>query len=141
MAKKKAPPSKVKKIPRQDRLPGMADAKIQSLHDAALDYAEIRDKRQELTKSEVELKDRLMKLMHKYKKTVYDYNGVHIELVVEEESVKVRVRDPDAPAPKKKSKPEQSRVESESVPDAEPASEPAVAEGDEDEGHEEELEE
>ena len=108
MATKKAAKkeSKVeKKIPRQDRLPGMADAKIAALHNAAMDYAEIRDQRQELTKSEVELKEKLIGLMHAHKKTVYDYNGVHIELIVEEETVKVKVRDPDEAPPKaKKSK-------------------------------------
>jgi hypothetical protein len=33
--------------------------------------------------------------MHAHKKEVYDYNGVHIELIVEEETVKVRVKSPE----------------------------------------------
>src|ERR1035438_1794730 len=93
------------KSARQDRLPGMADAKIQALHNAAMDYADIRDQRQALTKQEVDLKEKLIGLMHAHKKTVYDYNGVHIELIVEEETVRVRVRsEDDEPAKKSKSK-------------------------------------
>src|ERR1035438_8809714 len=83
------------KSARQDRLPGMADAKIQALHNAAMDYADIRDQRQALTKQEVDLKQKLITLMHSHKKEVYDYNGVHIELIVEEETVKVRVKSPE----------------------------------------------
>src|SRR5947207_4768579 len=88
-AKKKA--AKVVKKVRQKRLPGMADAKLEALHSAALDYAEIRDKRQELTKQEVELKGSLLTLMHKHKREHYEYNGVTIDLVAEQETVKVRV--------------------------------------------------
>lgn len=88
-SKKKKP---AKKIARQPRLPGMNDAKISSLHNAALDYVEIRDQRQELTTQEVELKGRLIKLMHDNGKETYDYNGVHIELVHEDETVKVRIK-------------------------------------------------
>src|ERR1035438_3134029 len=81
MANKKA--NGAAKSARQDRLPGMADAKIQALHNAAMDYADIRDQRQALTKQEVDLKEKLICLMHAHKKEVYDYNGVHIELIVE----------------------------------------------------------
>jgi hypothetical protein len=98
MANKKAkgkPEVESKNTPRQDRLPGMADAKIQALHNAAMDYADIRDQRQALTKQEVDLKEKLIGLMHAHKKEVYDYNGVHIELIVEEETVKVRVKSPE----------------------------------------------
>ena len=86
-AKKKSAPKKG----RQKRLPGMADAKLEALHNAALDYAEVRDKRQELTKEEVALKGTLLTLMHKHKKDHYEYNGVTIDLVTEQETVKVRV--------------------------------------------------
>lgn len=86
-AKKKS----AKKKARQKRLPGMADAKLEALHNAALDYAEVRDKRQELTKEEVNLKGTLLTLMHKHKKDHYEYNGVTIDLVTEQETVKVRI--------------------------------------------------
>lgn len=87
MAKKEA-----KKGAKPQRLPGMEDAKITGLHNAALDYAEIRDQRQELTTQEVDLKQKLLKLMHDHNKETYDYNGVSITLVHEDETVKVRVK-------------------------------------------------
>ena len=87
-AKKKS----AKKKGRQERLPGMKDSKLEALHNAALDYAEIRDKRQALTKEEVELKGQLLTLMHKHRKDHYEYNGVVVDLVTEEETVKVRVK-------------------------------------------------
>lgn len=112
-AKKKSAPKKG----RQKRLPGMADAKLEALHNAALDYAEVRDKRQELTKEEVALKGTLLTLMHKHKKDHYEYNGVTIDLVTEEETVRVRVKkakaDDDEPEEVSESAPEQDPDESE----------------------------
>lgn len=77
---------------RNQRLPGMEDQKIEGLHNAAAEYAEIRDQRQQLTTQEVELKAKLLRLMKQHKKTEYDFEGVHIELVTEEETVKVRIK-------------------------------------------------
>jgi hypothetical protein len=57
-----------------------------------LDYADIRDQRQELNAKEVELKSKLISLMHKHKLENYEHDGVTIRLEVEEETVKVRVR-------------------------------------------------
>jgi len=88
MAAKKKSAKKV----RQKRLPGMADAKLEALHNTALDYAEVRDKRQELTKEEVDLKGKLLTLLHKHKKDHYEYNGVTIDLIAEKETVRVRVK-------------------------------------------------
>ena len=73
------------------RLPGISDAKIEALQSAAMSYAEIRDQRQVLTTQESELKQKLLALMHKYKKDHYEYDGVVIDLIVEEETVKVKV--------------------------------------------------
>ena len=102
---------------RQKRLPGMADAKLEALHNAALDYAEVRDKRQELTKEEVALKGTLLTLMHKHKKDHYEYNGVTIDLVTEQETVKVRVAkakvDSDEPEDVTETAPAQEPDESE----------------------------
>jgi hypothetical protein len=78
--------------PRQARLPEMDDAKIEELHDAALSYASIRDRRQALTTQEVDLKQDLLRLMKSHQKEKYHYNGVEIEITHEEESVKVRVK-------------------------------------------------
>ena len=87
-----APKKKSAKKVRQKRLPGMQDSKLEALHNAALSYAEIRDQRQALTKQEVELKGSLLTLMHKSKKDHYEYNGVTVDLVMEQETVKVRVK-------------------------------------------------
>lgn len=81
--RKKEPPA---------RLPGMGDAAITELNQAALDYAEGRDERMEMTKREVELKTRLIALMHKHSKKTYVYEDIEIEIVPEGEKVKVRIR-------------------------------------------------
>ena len=90
--KKKKEKKPKHKIARQRRLPGVDDPKIESIHNAAMDYAEIRDERQGLTKREVDLKDKLHNLMKEHGLKTYKYGGVFVELVVEEETVKVRIR-------------------------------------------------
>ena len=78
--------------PKQQDLPGMSERKIPDLHAAAESYAEGRDERMAHTKREVELKTRLLELMHKYKKTVYQFDDVKIEVVPEGEKVRVRIK-------------------------------------------------
>ena len=93
-AKKANSHSKPKsKLPRQDALPGMENAKIKAIEDAAMDYAEIRDQRQELTIQEVDLKTKLLDLMHKNGKTEYKRGNISISIIPEGEKVKVRVRE------------------------------------------------
>jgi hypothetical protein len=77
--------------PKQYELPEI-ERKMKDLHEAALEYADIRDRRQELTVEEVAAKTKLLDLMHKHKKEEYEYEGVSIRVVHEEETVKVRVR-------------------------------------------------
>lgn len=77
---------------KQQRLPGTEDAKIAELQTLAEDYADIRDERQGLTQKETGLKSKLITAMKKHKKKEYDFGGVHIELVVEKETVKVKIR-------------------------------------------------
>jgi hypothetical protein len=77
---------------KQQRLPGTEDAEIEELHDAAFEYAGIRDQRMALTPQETGLKQKVLALMKKYKKQTYAHNGVEIEVVAEEETVKVRVK-------------------------------------------------
>jgi hypothetical protein len=72
----------------------MDDAKIAPLHEAATKYAGIRDRRQLLTTEEVECKSDLLKLMKKHEKTHYEHDGVVVDLVVEEETVKVKIKKP-----------------------------------------------
>jgi len=99
---KKAGPKKAKskpngavrerKRPRKQPLPGMEDLRIRELDDAAADYADIRDRRMELSKEEHDLKERLKRAMHKHGKKVYKHDGISIELVATEEDVKVKIR-------------------------------------------------
>ena len=88
------PDTKKPARPRQQDL--IEDRAIKPLEEAASDYADIRDERMRLTEQETGLKARLLSLMKKYRKTTYDRDGVHIEIVHEEETVKVRVKKLDA---------------------------------------------
>lgn len=73
-------------------LPGMEDARIGELEAVAESYADIRDRRMELTQEEAELKATAIKVLHKYNKLIYKRNGIEIRLVVGDEGVKVKVR-------------------------------------------------
>lgn len=89
--RKLATPDKPKRgRPRQQDL--IEDRAIKPLEDAAHDYAEIRDERMRLTEQESGLKAKLLSLMKKHQKTTYDHDGIHVEIVHEEETVKVRVK-------------------------------------------------
>lgn len=81
--------------PRQQRIPGTEDAKIDALEEIAEDYAEIRDKRQLLTVQEVDLKSKVLDLMKANGKEHYRRNGVEITIIHEDETVKVRVKKAD----------------------------------------------
>lgn len=120
-AKKASAKKQARKIPRQTGLPGIQDAKITAIENLALDYAEIRDQRQELSKQESDLKQALIKLMHKAGKEEYKRNGISVVLQVEEETVKVRVReDGEMPTAKAQQAPEED-PEPVDQPDEEPA--------------------
>lgn len=89
--------------PRNRILPGLEDSAIKPLEDIAASYADIRDQRIELNRSEVELKATAIKLMHKYGKTIYRRDGIEIRLIEGDEDVKVKVKkageDDEAPLP------------------------------------------
>lgn len=89
---KKSNVVRTKGKPRQARLPGVEDAKIEGLESAAEEYADIRDKRQALTKEEVTLKNRLLAIMHKNGKKSYNHQGVSVQVIVEKEKVRVRIK-------------------------------------------------
>lgn len=109
MASKKKPKSKskpkksnhkpVKKIARQESLPGLEDRAIKAIDNAAMDYAEVRDQRQALTADESSLKAELLELLKKHKKTHYKHGKVEVTLVTEKENVKVRVKDENEEKP------------------------------------------
>jgi hypothetical protein len=82
------------KKPKQDRLPGTEDAAIAELESAAESYAETRDERVALLAEEVEQKAQLLALMHKFKRTHYEHNGVEVDVVPEGEKLKVKIRKP-----------------------------------------------
>jgi hypothetical protein len=99
-------PAPTRRQPRTGSLPGLEDHAIKPLDHLAADYADIRDQRMDLTRQEVDLKARTLKLMKKYGKTKYQHNGILIEIEPGEETIKVRVKkvdelpedvDPDAP--------------------------------------------
>lgn len=94
MRGKPGPRPDVTKKPEQPSLNGMEDREIKPLQDAAREYAEIRDQRQQLTAKEVELKSKVLSLMKRHKRDHYEFDGVEIELVTESETVKVRIRKP-----------------------------------------------
>ena len=80
---------------RQVELPGLENRKLKDLHETALTYAEKRDERQALLTEEVDLKQRLLTLLKKYKMDHYEYNGVTVDRVMEEETVRVRIKSKD----------------------------------------------
>lgn len=92
---KKSAKKKAGKLPRQQQLPGVEDRKIAAIENLAMDYAEIRDQRQELNKEEAKLKQGLIDLMHSKKLKEYKRGNISVKLKIEEETVKVRVRDED----------------------------------------------
>jgi lipase chaperone LimK len=78
---------------KQEALPGMEDmAQIPELDEAATEYAAIRDERMKLTGEEVEKRSELHELMRKHEKMKYSYEGISIERIPGEESIKVKVR-------------------------------------------------
>jgi hypothetical protein len=75
----------------QPDLPGV-DRKIDELQAKGIEYAGIRDERQELLAQEVKLKGELLEMMKKYKLEKYTYENVTIEIVHDDEHVRVRVK-------------------------------------------------
>jgi hypothetical protein len=82
---------------KQEDLPGMEDRLIKDLDAAAFEYAETRDQRMELSKTESELKTKLLGLMKKHGKESYIHDGIEITVVHEEETVKVKIKQEKEP--------------------------------------------
>jgi hypothetical protein len=87
--------AKAKKGPKQGRLPTMEDPAIEELEDSAENYADVRDQRMELTREESRLKEELLGLMKKHKKTSYVHGGFDIKVIVESEKLRVRIKKED----------------------------------------------
>jgi hypothetical protein len=77
--------------PRQARLPTMDDAKIEILHSLATDYADMRDRRMQLGKKEVELKGKILDVLKAHKMEHYHYSDIDITVINEKQKVKVRI--------------------------------------------------
>jgi hypothetical protein len=77
--------------PRQKRLPQMDDPAIEELEALAEDYADVRDKRIALNKTEVDLQGRLLVVMKTRGKEKYHHGGITCTLVHEKEKVKVKI--------------------------------------------------
>jgi hypothetical protein len=82
----------------QKDLPGMEDREIKDLEEKAHEYKKILNKRQDLTRREVELKTDLLALMKKHKRREYVRDGIEIRIVTKEEMVKVRINDEEEEA-------------------------------------------
>ena len=92
---KKESKSRKSARPKQPDLPGMESRMFADLHEAAGEYAEIRDERMRLNEAEGDLKKRVRELMHNHELKKYTYDDVEITLVPPEEGeedVKVRVK-------------------------------------------------
>lgn len=77
---------------KQKGLPTMEDmGQIPELDEAATEYAAIRDKQMRLTDAQIEQRDKLHKLMRKHAKMKYECEGIILELIPGEESIKVKV--------------------------------------------------
>jgi hypothetical protein len=80
------------KKPRQARLPKMEDPEIEDLEAAAEEYVGYRDQRQDLTRDEVRLKDKLLGLMKDYNRETYNHAGIEIKVVHTETKVRVKIK-------------------------------------------------
>jgi len=104
----------------------MEDTAIKAIENAALDYVEVRDQRQKLTAQESSLKQELLTLMHREKKTEYRRNGFSVKVIVEKEKVQVRVKEEgEFPAAEAPARPEKkaSKKKAAAAPPPEPATE------------------
>ncbi len=93
MRGKKGPPPEDK--PAQERLPGTEDAQIVAIEGAAEAYVKVRDKRQALTKLEVEAKGKLLEVMKQNGRKSYVHDDMSVEVIVEKEKVRVRIKKSD----------------------------------------------
>ena len=89
--------AKVQTAKTQGSIPGMEEREIKDLEEKAHEYLKIRNKRQDLTRREVELKTDLLGLMKRHKKTEYVRDGIQIHVVTQQETVKVKIKEESEP--------------------------------------------
>lgn len=81
---------------RQERLPGTENA-IPELEELGHEYAGVRDERMDLTRKEVELKERLLEAMKRNDLSACRYQDIEMEIVPGKEKVKVKVSSVEEP--------------------------------------------
>ena len=70
----------------------LENRELMDLEAAAIEYVENRDERMAALKEEVKLKEKVLDLMKKHKKTTYAHGGITIEVVPVDEKIKVKVQ-------------------------------------------------
>jgi hypothetical protein len=97
--KKPAKPSRRQQDLLEEGGPGVGITSIPEVDSAAADYVRKRDRRQELTKLEVEAKQRLIDVLHTHEKAIgrdgehvlrYKHEDLMVELMPEGEKLRVR---------------------------------------------------
>jgi len=68
-------PRKARTRTKQQHLDGMAPPTIPEIETAAVNYEETRNERQQLTEEEVDLKGKLLELMHKHQLKEYRFDN------------------------------------------------------------------
>lgn len=96
-ANKKLDPEKdfdepTKPAPKQARLPGTEDARIDKLEDLAEEYADIREQGFSFLKKLKDIEKDLLAAMKDNGKLVYSRNGIVIRRIESSEKVKVRIK-------------------------------------------------
>lgn len=106
---KKSKP-KVKKSPRQEALPGLEDRGIKAIDTAAADYNDVKTQRIALLADEVSLKQELLTLMKRYKKSHYKHGTIEIDIKPEGEKIIVKIKDENEEKPDD-TQPEEEKTE------------------------------
>ena len=78
--------------PKQQRLPGTEDAKIDRLEDLAEEYADVREEGFAQLKKLKDIEKEILEAMKEAGKMVYKRNGITIRRTEQSEKVKVRVK-------------------------------------------------
>lgn len=85
-----------RKRAKQKTIPGTEEEFIREVEDAADNYVSCRDERMGLTVKEVEAKEKLIEVMHKYDLSVYKTSDGKVVTVAHKETDDVKVQEPKA---------------------------------------------
>ena len=93
--------SRVPKLPRQTRMPGVDEPAVAEIDDAMQAYAEVRDARARLSKKEAAAQETLMETMRRHDKRIYHSVALGKRVVVVGKE-KAKVEDDDHGESKRK---------------------------------------